>query len=182
MAALPYGIRDIKIQRYSDAAGTILGDTIVDLPNARTLSFTEEEEFQELRGDDRVVATHGNGPQITFSFEAGGLPLDVLPHINGGETTTSGTADEEVTTYQKKASGQRPWFKITGRVISDSGGDVHAVLHRCKLTENLEGEFTDGEFFLLSGGGVGMGLDDEDNDLIYEFVHNATMTPISATP
>ena len=56
--AIPYGLRDIKITPYTDAAGTVLGSPI-DLPYARTLSFTDTEDFEELRGDDRVVATHG---------------------------------------------------------------------------------------------------------------------------
>ena len=43
--ALPYGIRDIKITPYTDAAATTLAVTSIDLPNARTLSFSETEEF-----------------------------------------------------------------------------------------------------------------------------------------
>ena len=58
---LPFGLRDIKVTPYTDATATALGSS-VDFPNARTLNFTETEEFEELRGDDRLVASHGAGP------------------------------------------------------------------------------------------------------------------------
>jgi hypothetical protein len=58
---LPYGLRDVKLTPYSDASGSVLGATVIDLPNSRTLSFSETEEFEELRGDDRVVTTRGRG-------------------------------------------------------------------------------------------------------------------------
>ena len=54
--SLPYGLRDIKVTPIS-AAGVI--GTMVDLPNARTLSFEENEDFVQLRGDDKVVAERG---------------------------------------------------------------------------------------------------------------------------
>ena len=44
--ALPYGIRDIKIAPYTDAAATTLAATSIDLPNART-----GVEYARLRFD-----------------------------------------------------------------------------------------------------------------------------------
>ena len=49
---LPYGLRDVKITPYTNS--TTLG-TPIDLPNSRTFAFTEAEDFEELRGDDKVV-------------------------------------------------------------------------------------------------------------------------------
>ncbi len=43
--ALPFGIRDIKVIPYTDLTATELDDTLVDFPYARTLSFTEAEDF-----------------------------------------------------------------------------------------------------------------------------------------
>ena len=42
--SLPYGLRDIKLTPYTDAAGTILASVSIDLPIARTLGFTDTEE------------------------------------------------------------------------------------------------------------------------------------------
>lgn len=179
---IPYGLRDIKITPYTDAAGTTLG-TPLDLPYARTLSFKDTEEFQELRGDDRVVASHGNGTSVEWELESGGLPFACFKAMSGGTVTTTGTAGTEKTVYAKKITDQRPWFKLEGQAISDSGGDVHCVIHKCKATGELSGEWADGEFFLTSASGIGIAPDSGDNaDLLYEFISNATVTAIDVTP
>ena len=50
--SLPYGLRDIKIWPITNA-GTL--GTAVDLPNARTLSFEESEDFDQHSTDDLVA-------------------------------------------------------------------------------------------------------------------------------
>lgn len=170
---LPYGIRDIKLTPYTDAAGTELATVSVDLPYARTLSFSEVEDFNELRGDDRVVAQHGSGPTVEFDLESGGLPFEAFQVMAGGEITESGTGSTAKTIYAKKSTDQRPWFRIEGQAISDSGGDVHAIINKAKCTGDLSGEFTDGDFFLTAASGVGIG---DANDDLYSFVDNATAT------
>jgi hypothetical protein len=101
--ALPYGLRDLKLTPYSNAAGSTLGTVVVDLPNARTLSF--------------------------------------------------------------------------------SGGDIHAILYRCRATDSLEGEFNDGEFFLTSGSGQALPLleDGVDDDILYDIIQNETAVPMTTT-
>ena len=49
--ALPYGVRDIKITPYVDAAGTVLDTVSIDLPYIQTLSFPK------LRSLNCVVMT-----------------------------------------------------------------------------------------------------------------------------
>ena len=88
--ALPYGIRDIKITPYTDAAATTLAATSIDLPNARTLSFSETEDFTELRGDDEVVTTRGQGPSVEWELEAGGLDFAACKAMQGGTITETG--------------------------------------------------------------------------------------------
>lgn len=171
--SLPYGIRDIKLTPYTDAAGTTLATTSVDLPYARTLSFSEVEDFTELRGDDRLVAQHGSGPSVEFEFESGGLDFDAFKVMAGGTIVTTGTGATLKTVYSKKSIDQRPWFRVEGQAISDSGGDVHTILYKCKCTDDLSGEFADGEFFLTSASGVGIG---DADDKLYDFVQNAVVT------
>jgi len=166
---LPYGLRDIKLTAYTDMAGTILDVAGIDLPNARTLSFSEVEDFQELRGDDRVVAQHGSGPTVEWDMESGGLPFEAFQLMAGGEVTETGTAPDTVVTYAKKSTDARPWFKIEGQAISDSGGDVHCIIYKAKATGDLSGEFTDGDFFLTSASGLGIG---DADDKLYDFVNN----------
>ena len=177
--ALPYGLRDIKVTPYIDAGATTLG-TPVDLPNARTLSFSETEEFTELRGDDKVVTTRGQGASVEWDLEAGGLSFAAVKVIQGATVTETGSTPNIKVSLVKKATDARPFFKVEGQAISDSGGDVHCVLDRCRCTGNFEGEFGDGEFFLTAASGVSLpSLLVGRTDTIYEFVQNETKTDIA---
>jgi len=176
--ALPYGLRDVRITPYTDASGSVLGVPI-DLPYARTFSFSETEEFTELRGDDQVVTTRGQGPAVEWELESGGLPIPAAKAMQGGTIVTSGTGTTEKTVFTKKSTDARPFFKLEGQAISDSGGDVHCVLDRCRATGDFEGEFNDGEFFLTSAEGVALpSLLTGRTDTVYEFVQNASATAI----
>lgn len=179
--ALPYGLRDIKLTPYADAGGTTLGSTVIDFPNSRTLSFSETEEFEELRGDDRVVTTRGRGAVVEWELEAGGLSLDAWKAMSGGTITDSGTSPAKKRVYRKLGRQNRPWFLVEGQIISDSGGDVHGILYRCRATDSLEGEFSDGEFFLTSGSGQALPLLSDTMDVLYDIVQNETAVPISST-
>lgn len=175
--SLPYGLRDIKLTPYTDAAGTILAATSIDLPVARTLSFTDTEAFEQLRGDDRVAAEHGNGAQVEWELESGGLPFAAFRAMAGGTITESGTEGSAKRVFSKKVTDQRPYFRIEGQVISDSGGDLHAVIYRAKATGELSGEFSDGSFFLTSASGVGHAVVSGENaDKLYDFIQNETVT------
>lgn len=177
---LPYGLRDIKITPYTDAAGTTLDATTIDLPNARTMSFSEAEDFTELRGDDRVVTTRGQGASVEWELESGGLPLEAVQAMFGGEIIEEGVSPSSSKILRKKANDARPFFKVEGQAISDSGGDVHVILYRCRATGELSGEFADGEFWLTSGSGVALPnlIEGETYDVIYDFVQNEVPTAI----
>lgn len=178
--ALPFGLRDIKLTPYTDGTATTLG-TPVDLPNARTLSFAEVEEFEDLRGDDRLVASHGSGPNVEWELEGGGISFEAGAVMYGGLVTESGTGPTAKKTWTKKVTDQRPYFKCEGQSISDSGGDLHCVIYRCKATDNLTGEFGDGQFFLTGASGMGYAsLMTASLDTVWEFVQNASETAIAA--
>lgn len=181
--ALPYGVRDLKLTRYTDGAGTVLDTVSVDLPNMQTLSFSQSEEFQELRGDDRQIATRGKGAIVEWELEAGGISLPAWEIMSGGTTIESGIAPNRVWTQRKRSTTQAPYFRVEGRAISDSGGDVHAVIYRCRVTDSLEGDFGDGEYFVTHTSGQGMPLMlDDDEDVLYDMIINETSTPIGTTP
>ena len=179
---LPYGVRDIKLTRYTDASGTVLSSTSVDLPYAQTLSFTEAEEYTELRGDDKVITTHGQGATLEWSLEAGGISLAAWSTLTGGTITDSGVTPNRKRVLRKMSTAVRPFFRVQGQIMSDSGGDLHVYLYRCRSTENVEGEFADGEFFVTSAGGVGLALPFDTMDLLYDIVQNETAVGITTTP
>jgi len=169
MTSIPYGLRDVKVATIDPLTGT--KGTMVDLPNSQTLDFSESEEFSELRGDDKVVAKRGSGATIEWSLESGGISLAALVVINGGVLTTSGTGPTVKNTYKKKVTDARPYFWAEGQAMSDSGGDFHVVLEKCKADGSVEGTLADGEFWITKcdGTGIANNLDD-----LYSFVENAT--------
>lgn len=175
---LPYGLRDVKLTPYTTSAATTLG-TSIDLPNSRTLSFSEAEEFTELRGDDKVVTTRGQGASVEWELEAGGLNLECLKVIAGGAIVETGVTPNQKKVYTKKVTDSRPFFKAEGQAISDSGGDLHCVLDLCRATGNIEGEFGDGEFFLTAGSGVALpSRISGREDTLYEFVQNESVVAV----
>lgn len=177
--SLPYGLRDTKITPYTTAALTTLG-TGVDEPNARSMSFSEAEDYEELRGDDKVIAIRGKGAGVDWEMEHGGIALQAYKLMAGGTITTTGTTPAQVTTFTKKVTDDRPYFKAEGQAISDSGGDFHAVLYRCRASESLEGELADGSFWLTSASGVALpALLTSKVDVLYEFIANETVTAIT---
>jgi hypothetical protein len=179
--ALPYGLRDIKVTPFTDQQLETLG-TPVDLPNAQTFSFTEAEDFTELRGDDKLVTSRGSGSHVEWELEAGGLSLAAVRVMFGGVVTETGTGATMKTILRKKSLDARPFFRLEGQAISDSGGDVHAVIYRCRATDNLEGEFADGEFFITGASGTGFpSIAAADDDVLYDFVQNAAATAISTS-
>jgi hypothetical protein len=167
-------MRDTKVVPYTTAALTTLG-TAVDVPNARSLSFSEAEDYEELRGDDKVVAIRGLGPSVEWEMENGGISIPAYVALNGGATATTGTTPAQVTTYTKKVTDQKPYIQASGQSMSDSGGDFHVVLPRARATNGVEGELADGAFWLTGASGVALpALKTGDVDTLYKFVLSET--------
>lgn len=177
--ALPFGLRDVKIYPFLDQQGTILAETGFDLPNAQTFSFADTEEFVELRGDDELVATHGNGAQVNWSLEAGGIALQVWAIFTGGQIIETGAAPNRVITLRKCSDDARPYFQVKGQVMSDSGGDVTGIVYRAKCNGDISGQFADGQFFVTSADGIGLAI--PGTKLLYDIIHNETKTFLSTT-
>lgn len=170
---LPYGMRDVKL-RPIDAAGVVGAST--DLPVSRTLSFTEAEDFEELRGDDKTVAIRGKGPKVEWELESGGISLLAHKIMSGGTTTASGVTPNEKLVLNKKVTDARPYFQAEGQAISDSGGDFHVLLYKLRASDSLEGELSDGQFWLTSASGEGIG---DASDNLYDFIANETAVAIT---
>lgn len=180
--ALPYGVRDIKLTQYSDALGTVLSTTSVDLPFIQTLNFSEAEEFSELRGDDKLITTRGRGAMVNWDLESGGLPIAAWAVITGGSVIEKGVSPNRIIELQKKATQARPWFRIDGKIISDSGGDVLVRIYRCRANGDVTANFADGEFQTSSINGVGYPLLDDTNDLLYSIFRRETAEHLTLTP
>jgi len=180
--ALPYGVRDIKLTQYTDALGMVLDTVSVELPYIQTLNFTEAEEFAELRGDDKLITTRGRGSMVNWDLESGGIAAEAWAVFTGGSVVESGLAPNRVVELRKKATQARPWFRIDGKIISDSGGDILVRIYRCRANGDIASNFVDGEFTTTSVTGVGYPLLDDANDLLYSIFRRETSSMLTLTP
>ncbi|MGX9924105.1 hypothetical protein ACWIG4_30125 [Streptomyces sp. NPDC002248] len=177
--SLPFGLRDVKLFPVDQATGIRTGEG-VDLPSSRTFSFKETVESEELTGDDVVQASHDYNPKVEWELESGGVPFEAYAIMAGGSVTTSGTTPAQVKTFSKRKNESRPYFEVEGQAISDSGGDLHARIYRCKADGDLEGGFEGGSFTLTKAAGKGYGQVEEDG-VLYDWIQNETVTPIDTS-
>jgi hypothetical protein len=177
---LPFGLRDVKLTPFTTGAATAYGTPSLDLPVSRTFSFSDTEDFEDLQGDDTTAASHGSGPSVEWELESGGLPFECFKLMAGGTVSESGTTPAMKKVFSKLATDSRPYFKAEGQAISDSGGDVHGVVYKCKATGSLEGEFAQGAFQLLSASGRGFpSTVTADVGKLYDFIQNETAIAIT---
>lgn len=173
---LPFGLRDVRLTPIL-ANGTLDTANKVDLPVARVFSFSETEDFETLEGDDTTAATHGKGPIVEWELEGGGISMSVWKVLAGGTTTASGTTPNQKLVYSKLTTDARPYFQVEGQAISDSGGDFHMVVYRCKADGDLKANLENGNFTLTAASGKGLGDPNQGNKL-YDFVQNESVVAI----
>lgn len=171
---LPFGLRDVQIKPMP--AGSETPGTSVDFPNARTFSFSDTGDSEELRGDDGVVAVHDLGSGVDWELEGGGMSLEAIKAMYGGTITETGTTPDQSKTYDKSDIDVRPYFQLEGQAISDTGGDFHVVIYKAKATGDLSGELSDGSYLLTGASGRGIGRSSDRK--LYSFVQNETATDI----
>lgn len=180
--ALPYGVRDVKLTQYADAVGTTLGGTSVDLPYTQHLNFTETEEFADLRGDDKTITIRGKGATVKWDLEAGGIQTDCWAVFTGGSLVATGLTPNRIIEIQKKGAQSRPYFRIDGKIISDSGGDVLVRIYRCRVNGDITANFSDGTFTTSQISGIGLPMLDDANDLLYSIFRRETTANVTLTP
>jgi hypothetical protein len=182
---LPYGLRDVKITPYTDLTATVLGAQKIDIPNSQTFTFTDKEDYEDLRGDDKLITSHGKGSEVDWDLESGGVSMEAYAAIAGGTVATTGVTPNQVKRYKKNINNQRPFFLVEGQAISDSGGDFHTVVYLCRATGDVKGELKDGAFLIpaISGKGfparaASLGTFGNVIDDLYDFIQNETITAI----
>lgn len=163
----PFGLRDIKIVPLPSGSP-------IDLPNAQTMSFTERLTSGELRGDDATQSVVAIADALEWELEAGGISLEAYAAMTGRTITLAGTTPAQKNTLLANAGDVFPYFKIYGKSVSDGADDVHVLIYKAKLTDNIEGEFADGEFFVTSCSGIAV----TNGTKTFEIVHNETATAL----
>lgn len=180
--ALPYGLRQIRLTPYTDLQGTALGNTSYPLPVAMTLGFSETEQYDELRGDDVLVAVHGRGAQVDWSLEAGGISITAWSIVSGALVVEEGVAPTRRTRLRKSGDDIRPYFRIDGRAISDSGGSMLTRIYRAKANGRLQADLRGGAFQTSRIDGVGLPMVGDAGRWLYEFIRQESDSAIPGTP
>ena len=166
----PFGLRQVTLVPLPSG-------TAVALSAAQTLSFKEALTSGELRGNDATQAIAAIVDKVEWSLEAGGISFDAIKVLTGRTISASGTTPNQKNTILARAGDTYPYFKIYGKVVNDDGSDIHVLIYKAKLTDGLEGEWKDGEFFIQSASGIAI----DDGTKLYEFVHNETATTVPAS-
>jgi hypothetical protein len=173
---LPYGLRDLKVATLSN---TGVKGTLVDLPNGQTLEFNETTSEQELRGDDVIKATRTTVEAVEWTLDAGGINFEAMVVMAGGTVSTTGTTPNIKKQWRRLEGESYPDFFLEGQALSESGGDHHTVLHRCKANK-ISGTHQDQEFWVSHAEGKGIGtLTAANVGAVWDMVANETTTAIS---
>jgi hypothetical protein len=165
----PFGLSDVKI--------TPVTGSQVDVPIAQRLSFGVRIKGGELSGDDTLQAVAAFAEAIEWELEAGGISLDAYAVMMGLTSSSSGSTPSAVYTLNVTAAQRMPYFKIYGKSLGDSIDDVHVKIPKAKLTESIEGELRDGEFFVTSCSGLAV----SDGTNLMTIVQNETATTLPAS-
>ena len=166
----PFGLRQVTLVPLPSG-------TAVALSAAQTLSFKEALTSGELRGNDATQAIAAIVDKVEWSLEAGGISFDAIKVLTGRTITAAGTTPAQKNTILARAGDTYPYFKIYGKIINDDGSDIHVLIYKAKLTDGLEGEWKDGEFFIQSASGIAI----DDGSKMFEMVHNETATTVPAS-
>lgn len=172
---MPYGMRDIKVATLDNAG---VKGTLVDLPAAQTLEFTEETASQVLRGDDQVMAQRVTIDNVSWSIDAGGISFEAYTVIAGGAITSTGSTPNVKKQWRRMGTDAYPDFFVEGQSLSESGGDHHIVFHRAKATQ-ISGTLQDQEFWISHAEGNAIAtLTAANVGAVWDHVANETATAI----
>lgn len=162
-----YGLRDLKVTN-------ITGTLQEDLDAAQSLTFSPTFSSSELRGDDVIKASMGSLNGGTATLSAGGYSSAAVAIMFGKTLSQSGSTPNESTTLQLNQGDVMPYFKVYGLARDESGGDVHVLLSKVKVTGWGGINFSDENWFINS---VDLQcLDDGTNGVAKIIQHETTTT------
>lgn len=161
-----YGLRQVALYN-ADGSGKLA------LPAAMMLHVTPQIESARFEADGRLVGASSFVAGAEWELEAGGISLEALGKLAGLTATGAGSAPARTLTLSAAAGAQFPYLRIGGRAVAVEGGDVYAMIYRCKV-EALEGTFRAGEFWVSYAKGVAV----SNGTLCFEFVQQETVTAL----
>ena len=124
VGSLPYGMTDLVIEEL-DASFDPVADTGVTLLYGQTFEVTPQEDQTDEEGYGVVIGTVYSATKGDVSLQAAGTDLDALALVTGGTVVETGTTPNVIQTLNIGVEGQaRPYCRVTGRALGNSGGDA----------------------------------------------------------
>lgn len=122
--SLPYGLTDLVIEPL-DATFTPVTAAGVKMLNGQTIDVAFSEDQTDEEGYGQVVGTVYAATKADVTLHAAGTDLDALAAITGGTVASAGSSPNIVQTLDIGVVSQaRPYCRVTGRALGNTGGDV----------------------------------------------------------
>jgi hypothetical protein len=166
----PFGLHEVHLINLATGG-------FEELPVAQTLKFGEAVTSETLEGNDQINAVVTFSKSVEWELEAGGISLAAYALMTGRTPVPAGTTPSSTYTLTGRGAVAFPYFKIRGKVLGEGLDDLHCLIAKCKLTDNIEGEFAYGKFFVTKCKGIGV----DDGVRLWEFVANETAAALGTT-
>lgn len=170
-ATMPFGLRQVRV---SNMAGTLEED----FDAAQEFTFEPEWTTAKQRGNDRTVGSFAHVSGGKGEFMDGKLSTTARAIVFGGTITQTGTSPNEQASMKWGGDGNMPYFKLQGKVMTESGGDLHIVIYKCMAVGGGNLEFKDGEFW--SPGFEFEAVYDDVAGCVWEEIAHETTTALSS--
>jgi len=163
-----YGLRDIKLVSTN-------GATVVELPAAQELTWSENIVSAELKGDDTVVASVGFPESVEVNLAAGGISLEAYAFMTGDSVVATGSTPNRRETFTRTAGKSFPYIQVWGRAIGSGIDGVWVKFPNVKFN-GLEGNLQGEEFFITNGTGIAT---KDSNGYLYQIIKLETDAELS---
>lgn len=177
-----YAVEDAKIAALTadPTGGSATYGSLIDVPGIKSLGLSFDITNVSLRGDNRELDSDSTLQAVTISFEHAKLSLDALAVMIGGAVTDTGTLTEEVATFDREAADSFSYFKIEAKTPTNGtdnvGGDVHLVIHKCKITDYSLG-LAEEDYQTFTG--TARGVYRASDDKLFSVIFNETASAIA---
>lgn len=174
---LPFGLRTGGI--YPLTAEPATYGSKIDIPRIQNIELKEEEDSTDMSAGDVRVALHTFATRLTGHLTYGGLNFDSLAALNGGTVgSTSGTTPNRITTFSRRSTDNKKYFKLIGQIYGDDLGDDHLIGYKVKCSGGPTYGANQGEFMATAADLEGV-FTAESPGKLYDLTAHETATALA---
>jgi hypothetical protein len=166
-----YGLNDLAVTNIG-------GTTQEDLDAAQTMEVEPQFKVGEFEGDDALKAVVSFITHATGTISAGSISSAALEIMTGISLATSGSTPNEETELQVDEATRMPYFKIYGKALDESTGDIHLLVHKAKITGGLKLTAGNGEIMMSEAEFIAV---DDGTNGVFELIQNETAAAVPAS-